>query len=89
MVQTLKYKILIEKRVEKDSSKIPTKDRSNIDKTIIALASNPRPKGCKKLTDRDGYRIRVGNYRVLYSIDDNAQVVVIYRIKVRGKATYK
>jgi mRNA interferase RelE/StbE len=61
----LKYRILIEKRVEKDASKIPAKFRATIDKAILALASDPRPKGCKKLTDKEGYRIRVGNYRVL------------------------
>ena len=85
----MKYKVFIEKRVEKDTSKIPAKFRENIDKTILALASDPRPKGCKKLTDREGYRIRVGNYRILYSIDDDALTVVIYRIKIRGETTYK
>lgn len=85
----MRYKIFIEKKIEKDTSKIPTKHRINIDKAIRSLASNPRPLGCKKLTDKEGYRIRVGNYRILYSIDDEAGAVVIYRIKIRGKTTYK
>ncbi len=47
------------------------------------LAENPRPDGAKKLKGETGYRIRVGNYRVLYEIDDAAQLVIIYRVKHR------
>jgi len=79
----LKYKIVIEKRVEKDTARIPAHDKANIDQAILSLATDPRPHGCKKLTDREGYRIRVGNYRILYTIDDETQVVVVYRIKIR------
>jgi len=44
---------------------------------------------CKKLTDKEGYRIRVADYRILYTIDDRSKMVVVYRIKIRGKDTYK
>ena len=44
---------------------------------IEALASNPRPPGCVKLTGEDSYRIRVGDYRVIYSIFDNRLVVLV------------
>jgi mRNA interferase RelE/StbE len=50
---------------------------------------NPRPHGSKKLTEKEGYRIRAGDYRILYTIDDETKTVVIYRIKIKGKATYK
>jgi mRNA interferase RelE/StbE len=60
-----------------------------IDKTILSLSSNPRPYGSKKLTEKEGYRIRAGNYRILYTVDDKAKVIVIYRIKIKGKSTYK
>jgi len=50
----LKYRVVVEKRAEKDASKIPTRHRKNIDKSILSLAPNPRPRGCRKLTDRDG-----------------------------------
>ncbi len=85
----MRYRLFIAKRVEKDTAKIPAHYRASIDKTILSLASNPRPPGCKKLTDREGYRIRVGNYRILYTVDDETRVVVAYRIKIRGKAPYK
>lgn len=83
------YKIIIEKNAQKDAEKIPTKYRSAIDKEIISLVSNPRPYGSKKLTEKEGYRIRVGNYRILYTIDDEAKIVVVYRIKIKGKSTYR
>jgi len=73
----LTYRIIIERKAEKEAEKIPFKFRQAIDKELMLLASNPRPSGSKKLTDREGYRIRIGNYRVLYTIDD------------KGKATYK
>lgn len=89
MAQGLTYKIVIERKAEKEAEKIPQKLRNPIDKAILSLAEDPRPHGCKKLTEKEGYRIRVGVYRILYSIDDKAKVVVIYRIKIRGESTYR
>jgi len=43
----------------------------------------------KKVTHKEGYRIRVGNYRILYTVDDETRTVVIYRIKIKGKNTYR
>lgn len=83
------YKTIIEKKAQKEAEKVPLKYRSAIDKTILSLSSDPRPIGCKKLTEREGYRVRAGDYRILYSIDDAAKVVVIYRIKIKGKSTYR
>jgi mRNA interferase RelE/StbE len=83
------YKVVIERKAEKEAEKIPVKYRVAIDKAILSLATNPRPQSSRKLTAKEGYRIRSGNYRILYSIDDETKTVVIYRIKVRGKATYK
>jgi mRNA interferase RelE/StbE len=84
----LNYQIVVEKGLGRDVRDVSHVDRSRIDKAIQALAVNPRPAGCTKLTAREGYRIRVGNYRVLYTIDDPGKVVVIYRIKHR-KEVYR
>jgi len=83
----LTYKIVIERKAQKETEKNPVKYRSQIDEIIISLSSNPRPFGSKKLTEKEGYRIRVGNYRILYAVDDKAKVIVIYRIKIKGKST--
>jgi mRNA interferase RelE/StbE len=85
----LTYRIVVEKRLDKDTRRIPHADRKKIDRAILDLASDPRPHGCKKLTDADGYRIRVGNYRVLYTIDDQSRTVVVYRMKIRNESTYQ
>jgi mRNA interferase RelE/StbE len=65
----LTYKVVIERKAEKEAERIPNKYRSVIDKAILSLSSNPRPYGSKKLTEKEGYRIRAGNYRILYTID--------------------
>ena len=85
----MNYKLIIERKAEKEASGIPSAFQANIDEAILALSQNPRPHGCKKLTDKGGYRIRVGNYRILYTVDDKAKAVVVYRIKIHGEATYK
>lgn len=82
----MSYRLIIERKAEKEALNIPSHIRHNIDKDILALSKNPRPRGCKKLTDREGYRIRVGDYRILYTIDDKAKTIVIYRIKIRKDA---
>ncbi len=61
----MNYKIVIERKAEKEAEKIPIKYRSAVDKAILSLVSNPRPHGCKKLTGKEGYRTRVGDYRIL------------------------
>ena len=83
------YRIVIERKAQEEAHTIPAKYRSAIDKEILSLALNPRPHGSKKLTEKEGYRIRVGNYRILYTIDDKVKAVVIYRIKIKGKSIYK
>jgi mRNA interferase RelE/StbE len=56
---------------------------------IDALASDPRPKGCKKLAETDdSYRIRSGNYRIVYRIEDSLLVVLVIRIGNR-KEVYR
>lgn len=47
---------------------------------IRDLANTPRPPGCKKLVGRDGWRIRVGDYRVIYEIDDSTRIVTVVHI---------
>jgi mRNA interferase RelE/StbE len=61
---------------------VRTQDRIN--NAIAGLAENPRPPGVKKQTAREGYRIRMGDYRVLYRIGDSERVVIIYRVMGRG-----
>jgi mRNA interferase RelE/StbE len=82
------YKISLKPSALKDLDALPTKEVSNILKRIERLKNDPRPIGVQKLTDKEGYRIRSGNYRVLYEIEDNIKNIFIYRIKHR-KEVYR
>ena len=82
----MKYHLEIIKKGQKDLDDIKGKDFDVIKKKILSLAENPRPFGCKKLTNEEGYRIRTGNFRILYRIDDPAKEVIIYRVKHRKEA---
>ena len=69
------YRITIKKRAIKVLEKINEPYYSNIKETIYSLAENPRPKGFKKLKGREGYRIRVADYRIIYDIFDHVLLV--------------
>lgn len=74
------FKVFFRASVEKDLQGIPGKDLRRIFHRIEALAENPRPPGCEKLTGQERYRIRQGNYRVLYSIQDRELTVWVVKI---------
>ena len=69
------YKLRIEKDVIKALEKINEPYYSKIKTAILKLAKNPRPVGYKKLKGRDGFRIRVADYRIIYDIFDNILTV--------------
>ena len=82
------YKLNIKPSAIKDLDNIPDSEVKKIINRIVLLKDEPRPIGVQKLTDAEGYRIRSGNYRILFIIDDNKQSVLIYRIKHR-KEVYR
>lgn len=69
------YRVQISKSANKVLEKICEPDHSRIRIAITQLGINPRPAGCKKLKGRDGYRIRQGDYRIIYMILDDILVV--------------
>lgn len=71
------YRIELRPAAVKALRKLERQDQRRIQGAIALLSTNPRPPGMKWLRDRDGYRVRVGNYRVLYTIDDEVLVVVV------------
>ena len=74
------YSILVTSSAAKELEGVPTKDRQRIVRRIEALAENPRPAGAEKLSGDDKYRIRQGDYRILYEIEDTQLVVTVVRI---------
>jgi len=74
------YKIEIKKSAAKEIRKLPKNDINRIVEKIQMLGSDPRPSGCKKLSGDEKYRIRIGTYRILYSIHDNKLVIFIVKV---------
>lgn len=85
-----RYKVIIERRPQKALGKLPNQIQRRIRKALFALAEEPRPRGARQLKgDEDAYRIRVGDYRVIYEIRDKVLVVLVIRIAHRSKAYKK
>jgi mRNA interferase RelE/StbE len=78
----MSYIISIRKLALKELEQLPKKDNQQISRAIDQLSDNPRPAGCKKLKGESEYiwRIRVGNYRVLYTIEDQIKVIEVRKI---------
>ena len=74
------YDIIIEKPARKEIQKINQADQLLIVEAIGELANEPRPIGCKKLKGRTAWRIRVGNYRIIYEIQDNVLIVTVVTV---------
>jgi mRNA interferase RelE/StbE len=76
----MKYKIIIAEQAIKALGKLPRKVQRQISEKIDSLADNPRPAGTEKLQGADLYRIRSGDYRVIYQIKDDVLIVLVVRI---------
>ena len=74
------YKVVVKKSVQKDLKGIPKKEVKRILGAIMALADNPRPPQAKKISGQERYRLRQGNYRILYTIEDNRLVICIVKV---------
>ncbi|MGB8645256.1 MAG: type II toxin-antitoxin system RelE/ParE family toxin [Anaerolineae bacterium] len=82
----MKYRVLIVPHAEKELGQLPAHDYQATRDAILELANNPRPPGCTKLQGREGWRIRQGDYRVIYEIDDEQHTVIILRVRHRREA---
>ncbi len=80
------YKIIIKPSAQKDLDKLQNKELKRIVARLEQLRINPRPIGVQKLSDEEGYRLRSGNYRILFVINDKIKNIFIYRIKHRKDA---
>ena len=82
------YKVLIKPSAVKELEAVPAKDRRKVVAKIRALATDARPRGSEKLSGQERYRLRQGNYRVVYAIDDAEQTVLVIKIGNR-RAIYR
>ena len=74
------YQLIIPKAVEKQLNKLPNQIRETVIENLLTLQDNPRPPNSLKLKNIQGYRLRVGNYRILYDIDDPTQTITLRRV---------
>ena len=80
------YTVKLIPRAERNLYSFQADLRDRIIDALERLKNNPRPSGCKKLKSRDAYRIRVGDYRVVYEIHDDVLIVLIVRVAHRREA---
>ena len=79
-----KYSLEIKQSAQKELDSLDDAVFARVDRKILVLADNPRPPGCKKLKGyKDLWRIRVGDMRVIYVIDDSAKLVTVMRVAHR------
>lgn len=76
----MSYEVYVLRRAQKELAQLPPEAFGRVREMLRALAENPRPSGCLKLTGRDGWRIRVGAYRGVYEVDDREQSVTVLHI---------
>ena len=85
------YSVRIDPHVQKEMAPIPAKDRASILAIIKSLAQDPRPAGCIPIKgpEKYMYRVRVGDYRVIYGLQDEEQKVIVARVTRRREDTYR
>ncbi len=83
------YSIEIVRTARKQVLSLPREAQIEIARAIDRLAKSPRPSGCKKLRGTDLWRLRVGRYRVVYFIDDEARLITVLKVAPRREDTYQ
>ncbi len=76
----MSYSVSILRRAQKELGQISSPGFERVCDAIRALGPNPRPPGCRKLVNREAWRIRVGDYRVIYEIDDTSHSVLVVHV---------
>ena len=74
------YRIEIRRSAQKQLNRIQEDDRERIITAVYALSDDPRPRNSRRLQNREGYRLRVGDYRVLYTLDDDREEVLVAEV---------
>lgn len=83
------YEVTFAPQAVRELERLPALDVARLRRPILALAFDPRPVGATRVTVTDLWRIRAGERRVIYRIDDDHRVVLIARIARRSERTYR
>ena len=81
----MSYSVLLERQAEKDLRNLPAQIIKRIDQHLVELEHEPFPRGALKLKGKEGdaWRIKIGDYRLLYTVDTSEKTINIYKIKHR------
>jgi len=80
------WQVILTRQPARILARLPADLRKRIDRKLLDLAQDPRPSGCKYLKQLDLYRLRVGDWRMIYSIEDGKLIILVLRIAPRGEA---
>jgi len=82
----MSYQIELSPAAKRQFKKLPINDKIRVGRVVNSLKDEPRPQGCKKLTNTDNlYRVRAGEFRVIYTIEDDIILITIVRIRKRNE----
>jgi mRNA interferase RelE/StbE len=84
-----RFRVDISPAAGRQLRRLPPGDAARLRAPILALAIDPRPPGVSKLTETDFWRLRIGDLRVIYAIDEAALLVVVLRVARRSESTYR
>ena len=77
------YTVRVKDSAERELRRLPQKDNQRVINRLQGLASAPRPPGCVRLAGEDSYRVRQGDYRIVYTVDDQNRIVLVTKIRHR------
>jgi mRNA interferase RelE/StbE len=83
----MQYALKLHRDVERQLARIPRKQRERLIQTMRSFSDNPRPSGCIKL-DENLYRVREGQYRIIYAVFDDEVFIIVCKVARRTEATY-
>jgi len=84
-----KYRVFLRKSAADELGRIPKKDLSRVIERIRSLENDARPPGCEKLSALERYRVRQGDYRIIYGVDDDARTLDIVKIGHRSEVYWR
>ena len=82
----MRYQVVLVRSAEREFRKLPADMGDRVAAALRRLTQEPRPRGAGRLSQGPGWRVRVGNYRILYTIDEHARLVTVYAIRHRRDA---
>jgi mRNA interferase RelE/StbE len=83
------FRVELTRNAQRQLQRLPARDAARLRGPILALAWVQRPPGSARLRDRDYWRLRIGDLRIVYAVDDERRLVIILRVARRNEATYR